>query len=234
VSAFLSLQYSLRYNKQSLRDKVEIDESLSSAVIKQLASDDVSFIDVIRSSQQSAEHSAADSSSNGFSVNDLDSSKFGALFRQCAPYITKHRGSVVVLHINGKIFRDPAVLDGVIGDIAILHLLGVHLVLVAGVKELLNDRMQATGRVIRSHEGIRITDKETLKDIKELSGFARFEIESSLARGFPGKPGNSGINVVSGNFFYTAKPLGVRGGVDYQFSGEVCTSLGYSIELTQP
>lgn len=45
--------------------------------------------------------------------------------------------------------------------------------------------------------------------------------ESSLARGFHGKPGNSGINVISGNFFYTAKPLGVRDGVDFKFSGEV-------------
>jgi amino-acid N-acetyltransferase len=57
--------------------------------------------------------------------------------------------------------------------------------------------------------------------LKEVSGFVRYEVESSLARGFRGRPGQSGINVVSGNFFYSAKPLGVRDGVDYKFTGEV-------------
>ena len=55
-----------------------------------------------------------------------------------------------------------------------------------------------------------------MKFLKESSGAARFEIESSLARGFRGRPGQSGINVVSGNFFYTAKPHGVRSGVDFK------------------
>ena len=49
-----------------------------------------------------------------------------------------------------------------------------------------------------------------------MAGAARFEIESSLARGFRGLPGQSGINAVSGNFFYSAKPLGVRDGIDYK------------------
>jgi amino-acid N-acetyltransferase len=30
-----------------------------------------------------------------------------------------------------------------------------------------------------------------------------------------------GINVVSGNFFYSAKPLGVIEGVDFGYTGEV-------------
>ena len=38
---------------------------------------------------------------------------------------------------------------------------------------------------------------------------------------YSGRPGQSGINVVSGNFFYSAKPFGVRQGVDYQLTGEV-------------
>jgi amino-acid N-acetyltransferase len=152
----------------------------------------------------------------------MDSLQFGTLFYQCAPYIASHRGTTVVLHINGQIFSSKNTLEAVIQDIGILHLLGVHLILVLGVRELLDERIKNTpGRSLNFHEGIRVTDSETLKDIKELSGYARFEIESSLARGFSGKPGNSGINVVSGNFFYSGKPFGVRNGMDYQFSGEV-------------
>lgn len=78
--------------------------------------------------------------------------------------------------MSGNLYRDPNVLDQTVRDISILHLLGVQLVLVAGVNELLHDRIRGTpGRELRQHKGIRITDEQTLKDIKELSGFARFE-----------------------------------------------------------
>ena len=77
------------------------------------------------------------------------------------------------------------------------------------------------GNVPLYHDGMRVTDDDTMRYLKETSGLARFEIESSLARGFRGRPGQSGISVVSGNFFYSAKPLGVRGGVDYKLTGEV-------------
>jgi acetylglutamate kinase len=36
---------------------------------------------------------------------------------------------------------------------------------------------------------VRITDRETLRIVKEEAGFARCEIESSLSRGFKGKWG---------------------------------------------
>ena len=85
----------------------------------------------------------------------------------------------------------------------------------------LDDKIVAAGHVPQYHDGMRVTDDDTMRYLKETSGSARFEIESSLARGFRGRPGQSGISVVSGNFFYSAKPLGVRGGVDFKLTGEV-------------
>ena len=49
----------------------------------------------------------------------------------------------------------------------------------------------------------------------------RYEIESSLGRGFRGTAGLKGVQVISGNSFYTAKPVGIRNGVDYKLTGEV-------------
>jgi acetylglutamate kinase len=111
--------------------------------------------------------------------------------------------------------------EAVLDDISILHLLGVQLVLVAGVRLELDNKLLESGRTPKYHDGMRITDEETMSHLKEVSGSARIEIESSLARGFRGRPGQSGINVVSGNFFYSAKPLGVRDGVDFKLTGEV-------------
>ena len=81
-----------------------------------------------------------------------------------------------MLHMTGNLYRDANVLDQTVRDVSILHLLGVQLILVAGVNELLDDRIKnSPGRTLRYHNGVRITDEQTLKDIKELSGFARFE-----------------------------------------------------------
>ena len=85
-----------------------------------------------------------------------------------------------------------------------------------GVREQLNEKLESAGFFPSYFDGIRITDEFTLRCLMEASGSARFEIESRLARGFRGRPGQSGINVVSGNFLYSAKPLGVRNGVDFR------------------
>jgi len=59
--------------------------------------------------------------------------------------------------------------------------------------------------------------------VREVSGFARSRVEGALARGRAkvGPTSGIGMDVVGGNFFYTAQPLGVRGGVDFGYTGEV-------------
>ena len=153
--------------------------------------------------------------------DELNTVEFGSIFRQCAPYIAMHRGTTMVIHLGGQTLNERSDFDAIIDDLSILHLLGVQLVLVAGVRRQLDDKLLANGKVPQYHDGMRISDDETMKYLKETSGSARFEIESSLARGFRGRPGQSGISVVSGNFFYSAKPLGVRDGVDFKLTGEV-------------
>jgi len=133
-----------------------------------------------------------------------------------------HRGSIVVIHIPGHALQHRNTFEYISDDISIMHLLGVQIVLVVGVRDQLDVKLQQQGTQLAYHNGMRITDEDTLRLLKETSGAARFEIESSLARGFRGRsPGQQGINVVSGNFFYTAKPLGVRDGIDFKFTGEV-------------
>jgi amino-acid N-acetyltransferase len=158
---------------------------------------------------------------NGYYKVDTTDSGFAAIFRQCAPYIAQHRGSVMVIHIPGHLHQNRAAFDSIMDDISILHLLGVQIVLVAGVRSQLDERLKSAGLTTTFHNSMRVTDDRIMSYLKEASGSVRFDIESSLARGFRGKPGNSGINVVSGNYFYSAKPLGVRDGIDFKFTGEV-------------
>ena len=182
------------------------------AITRKLVSNDVSHVGVLPAPLKPPPRpEPAVNNADGFSFcDDLDAYSFGSIFRQCAPYIAMHRGSTMVIHLGGKSLHCREDFDAVIDDISILHLLGVQLVLVAGVRKQLDDKMREKGNNPQSHyhDGMRVTDDETMQYLKETSGSARFEIESSLARGFRGRPGQSGISVVSGNFFYSAKPLG--------------------------
>lgn len=77
----------------------------------------------------------------------------------------------------------------------------------------------ATCKYYNNH---RITDAQTLKTVKECSGLARSEVEARMSRSLrtSGTAGTA-VNVVSGNFFFTAQPIGVIDGVDYQYTGDV-------------
>jgi acetylglutamate kinase len=193
-------------------------------ITDELTSNDVSYVSIQPSNYTArkrdgiVEETSDDVPS---SADELNMVEFGSIFRQCAPYIAMHRGSTMVIHLGGQALNEREDFDAIIDDISILHLLGVQLVLVAGVRKQLDEKMMTAGRKPQYHDGMRISDEETMKFLKETSGSARFEIESSLARGFRGRPGQSGISVVSGNFFYSAKPLGVRDGVDFKLTGEV-------------
>jgi amino-acid N-acetyltransferase len=151
----------------------------------------------------------------------LDFNQFASIFRHSAPYIAMHTGSTMVIHIAGYIMKNKEYFDAVMDDITILKLLGVQLVLVVGVREQVDERITQTGEVPIYHNGMRSSDLKMMQFLKEESGAARCEIEKSLAKGYSGLARQGGINVVSGNFFYTAKPIGVRNGIDFKQTGEV-------------
>ena len=153
-----------------------------------------------------------------FTSESLTDKDFGDIFRTCAPYIAHHRAEGCVIHIPGHVIENIDLLDEIMTDVSILHLLGVHLVLVMGVREQLDRKLTAAGISTELNNGVRVTDESVLSLLKESCGLARYEIERSLTRAFSGQ---QSINVVSGNSFYTAKPIGVRDGVDYINAGEV-------------
>ncbi|HEX2236876.1 MAG TPA: amino-acid N-acetyltransferase, partial [Gammaproteobacteria bacterium] len=69
--------------------------------------------------------------------------------------------------------------------------------------------------------GLRITDAAVLTAVKEAVGRMRVDIEALLTTGLINTPmSGMRLRVASGNFV-TARPLGVRDGVDYQHTGEV-------------
>jgi amino-acid N-acetyltransferase len=141
-------------------------------------------------------------------------------FRQSAPYIHAHRGRTFVLAFGGEAIAD-ARFSGLVHDIALLHGLGIRLVLVHGARPQIESRLKSRGAKLEYANGLRITDDAALACVKEAVGTVRVEIEALLSMGLANTP-MSGVRLrtSSGNFV-TARPLGIRDGIDYCHTGEV-------------
>ena len=141
-------------------------------------------------------------------------------FRHSSPYIHSHRGCTFVINFGGEAVADEH-FSNLIHDIAILQGLGIRLVLVHGARPQIEERLQSRSAEMQIVNGLRVTDNAALTCVKEAAGALRVEIEALLSLGLTNSPmAGARIRVTSGNFI-TAKPFGVRDGIDYGHTGEV-------------
>jgi len=141
-------------------------------------------------------------------------------FRAVAPYIHAYRGKTFVVAMAGELVA-AGKLNTFVQDLAILHAMGIKLVLVHGFRPQVTEQLALKGHVSRYHRGIRITDPVALDAAQEAAGQLRFEIEAAFSQGLPNTPmANATVRVFSGNFL-TARPLGIVDGIDFMQSGVV-------------
>jgi len=153
-------------------------------------------------------------------VSDAPSHDFVSSFRASAPYVHAHRGRAFVILVGGELLKSAGLVSFV-HDLALLHALGVRLVLVAGARPQIDARLKSKGLERRFHQGLRVTDKRALDCVKEAAGVARVELEALFSMGLPSSPMEGArLRVASGNFV-TARPVGVRDGVDHLYTGSV-------------
>ena len=150
----------------------------------------------------------------------MESSEFVQALRAAAPYVHAHVDKVFVLAFGGEICERPN-FERLLYDVALLQSLGVKLVLVHGARPQIETRLALRG-LASQHAGTqRITDAQTLECVKEAAGALRMDIEARLSTSLASTPmGGARVKVAGGNWII-AKPLGVRAGVDYQYTGEV-------------
>jgi amino-acid N-acetyltransferase len=142
-------------------------------------------------------------------------------FRQAAPYVHAFRGRTFVIGFGGELVADRARFVSFVHDLNLLAALGIRLALVHGARPQIEAELKAKNRRSRYARGLRITDADSLVAVKHAAGVLRVEIEALLSQGLPNSPmAGAQIRVASGNYI-AARPIGVVGGVDFQFTGEV-------------
>jgi amino-acid N-acetyltransferase len=141
-------------------------------------------------------------------------------FRSVAPYIHAYRGKTFVVAMAGEGIA-AGKLTAFVQDLAILHAMGIKLVLVHGFRPQVSEQLKAKGHPERFSHGMRVTDAVALDCAQEAAGQLRFEIEAAFSQGLPNTPmANATVRVVSGNFL-TARPVGIVDGTDFMHSGFV-------------
>ena len=141
------------------------------------------------------------------------SAEFVAWFRSVAPYINAFRGRTFVIAFGGEVVADGKFVE-LTHDFNLLASLGIRLVLVHGARPQIEQHLAKNNIVDTYHQGIRLTDAETMQCVKEAVGRVRVEIEALLSMGLANSPmANADIRVAGGNFI-TAQPIGIINGVD--------------------
>ena len=152
----------------------------------------------------------------------MNTQDYARWFRASTPYISAHRQQTFVVLLPGEALAHPNLVN-VVHDLALLHVLGVRLVIVHGARPQINAALSSRQSASRmaEHDGVarRITDQDAMQTIAGVYGQLRAELEALFSTGVPTSPlHNAEIQIVCGNFI-TAKPIGVLNGVDYQLTG---------------
>lgn len=129
---------------------------------------------------------------------------YARFFRASSPYIRAHRGRTFVVMVGADaLAADRAA--SMVQDLALLHVLGVRLVVVHGAE------IEADGPV----------QSDLLDDIQASVAIARSKLESLFTTGIPSSPlRDRHIALASGNLV-TARPIGIVDGIDQLAAGAV-------------
>lgn len=141
-------------------------------------------------------------------------------FRTAAPYIHAHRGARFVIAFDGETIATDG-FDSLVHDFALLNSLGIKLVLVFGARKQIDVQSKVHNVDINYHDGLRVTDESSLKIARSVIGKLRLDVEAKLSFGLPHTPmADAQVRCTSGNLV-TARPVGIKDGIDFGHTGEV-------------
>lgn len=102
---------------------------------------------------------------------------------EALPYIREFAGKTVVIKYGGHAMDDPALAELFASDVVLMHLVGIHPVVVHGGGPQISDLMQRLGKEPEFVDGLRVTDAETVDIVRmALVGKVNREVVSAINR----------------------------------------------------
>ena len=87
---------------------------------------------------------------------------------EALPYIQKYSGKTIVVKYGGNAMISEELRHAVISDIILLHLVGIHVVVVHGGGPEINDMLKKIGKESKFVDGLRYTDQETMDIVQQV------------------------------------------------------------------
>lgn len=153
------------------------------------------------------------------------------ILMEALPYIQVLSGKTVVVKYGGSAMGNKDITNTILQDITLLKYVGVNPILVHGGGYAINDMLERLNIETSFHDGMRITDKNTMEIVEMvLSGKVNNQIVSELnslgakAIGLTGKDAN----------LIKVKKKNLRDGVDLGYVGQI-TNINIDVlnELTE-
>jgi len=149
-----------------------------------------------------------------------DHAGFVRWMREASPYLRAHRGQTFVVYLGGEAIAGAG-FPQIVQDLSLLCGIGVKLVVVHGARPQVEARLAAAGIATAMAGDLRVTDAAALAEVKQAVAAVRYAIEAQFAHATGQRHSGVGSVRILGGNFVVARPAGVIGGVDLQFTGEL-------------
>ena len=144
-----------------------------------------------------------------------------AVLIEALPYIQAFRGKVVVVKYGGSTMSGTGEVDTVLKDLVFMESVGMRPVVVHGGGPAITKRLEEQGVQTKRVNGLRVTDKETMKVVEEtLFG----EVNTEIVQAIKDLGGRAvGVSAKEAGVMHVRKHWaeGIDGPVDLGFVGEV-------------
>lgn len=137
-----------------------------------------------------------------------------AILSEALPYLKEYNGEIVVVKYGGNAMIDDDLKKAVIEDVLMLHLVGIHVVLVHGGGPEISKMLKKTGIESRFVNGLRYTDEATM-DIVQMVLCGK--VNKELVSLFDGK--GIGLGGMDGGLFEAVRLEDEES--DYGYVGEI-------------
>ncbi len=100
----------------------------------------------------------------------LDSVQRATIISEALPYLRRWSGKTIVIKYGGAAMTDDSLKAAVMGDVALLHLVGIRVVVVHGGGREISKMCAQLGIEAKFVDGMRVTDAETMRVTEMVMG----------------------------------------------------------------
>lgn len=136
------------------------------------------------------------------------------------PYIKQYREKLFVIKCGGSIFKVSHVKENILRDIAFLEAVGIKTLLICGGGPFITEEIEKSGKKPVFIDGLRVTDAETMKIVRDVLFGVRDEIVGYLMENLKVKA----AALLPEEKFITARKIHYQKGeevIDLGFVGQV-------------